>query len=225
MAASTASYLGLQPQLHCRTSLVRTLLPPSPMPLRHHMRQWCAEASLYQFLRASCLPLYLILHLVMSPPLGSLVSATMGVFTVQIRFFFFLRADWSIYHCTESITWYHQPCFPWKLGVAAIAKSRWIFNYPHPPPFYITSLKKVSCDQGQISVSYLWLHSGITWRTLQILMLGLQPPKFWLIYLCEEFSKCGPWTSNISISQELIRIANSWPPPQTYCMRNSGDWA
>ena len=38
----------------------------------------------------------------------------------------------------------------------------------------------------------------------------------------EWFSKYGSLTSNISIIWELVRNADSWVPPQTYCVRSSG---
>lgn len=43
--------------------------------------------------------------------------------------------------------WYHCPCFPWKLGVAAVAESRWVSTCP-PGLFCINSLRKMSFDLG-----------------------------------------------------------------------------
>ena len=50
---------------------------------------------------------------------------------------------------------------------------------------------------------------------------------YWAPTLCQEFlepwfSKCGSWTSSISIIWELGRNSDFWVPPQTYCIRNSG---
>ena len=43
--------------------------------------------------------------------------------------------------------------------------------------------------------------------------------------LVQWFSECGLWTSNLSITWELVRNANSWAPPHTFSSRNSGNGA
>lgn len=38
------------------------------------------------------------------------------------------------------------------------------------------------------------------------------------------FSKCGPWTSWVSMGGEFVRNENSRAPPQTHWIKNSRCW-
>lgn len=73
------------------------------------MRQWWAGASVYRSVRTRWQPLFLILHSVVSRPLGSLISAAVGIFIIQIRAFyffsfFFFSENWCI---SSPLYWVH----------------------------------------------------------------------------------------------------------------------
>ena len=71
--------------------------------------------------------------------------------------------------------------------------------------FYTYSKSQFVLDTPEVLNNHLWLMA---------LLLDQKGLNQW-------FSKCGPWTSNITITLKLVRNKNSQSLPQIYFMRVS----
>ena len=114
------------------------------------------------------------------------------------------------------------PYFPLSLTSQTDSFKTWIRSY------YCLLQSTITVSSPRMKCKLLWWCANLLISLTSI--NNIIPPTImyysysWLrsVPLMQWFSKCDPWTSNITITWWFVRLANIWNPCQTCSVRKSG---